>query len=169
MASFDEDPPSGPDSAPESSPPSSDSSPDSDDSADSDAPASLDTINDALEAVKATFPAESTLLADLRVDAYDDDDVFITAVVGGPHDKAYDHGPIDECIAEQFDAYGIGQTPYVALRPLALCLADEGDDSSEDDGADGGDGDESDDDGDDEDSGSDADDDPSDDSPPSSL
>ncbi len=163
MGSFDEDSPSGPDSAQQSSPPSSDSSPDSDDSQDSqdsDAPASLDTINAALEAVKATFPAESTMLADLRVDAYDDDVVFITAVVGGPHDKAYDHGPIDECIAEQFDTFGIGQTPYVAVRPLALCLADDGDDSDGDD-ADA-------DDGDDEDSGANGDNDSSDDSPPSS-
>jgi hypothetical protein len=142
MGSVDEDPPSGPDSASDSSPPSSDSSSDSDDSdddaPDSDAPASLDTIYYALEAVKAAFPAESTMLADLRVDSYDDDEVFITAVVGGSHDKAYDHGPIDECIAEQFDAYGIGQTPYVAVRPLTLCLADDGDD-----GADGDDGDDS--------------------------
>jgi hypothetical protein len=93
-------------------------------------PASADTMNAALDAVQALYPPESTMLADLQLESFDDDSAFIVAIVGGTGEGSYDHEPIDECISEQFNAFGIPQTPYVSVRALAICLLD--DDSSDD-------------------------------------
>jgi hypothetical protein len=109
------------DQAPLSEP--EDSSAPNADSAD-DSSVSEDDINEALAAVRAVFPPESTPLADLRLDSFDDDRAFLTAVFNGAHELEYDHGPIDACIVEQFETYGIDLFPCVSVRPLVTCLAD---------------------------------------------
>jgi hypothetical protein len=79
-------------------------------------PASADTINQALDAVKAAFPAGSSALVDLRLDASDDDTASITVVITDADPcTGIDVAPIMTEIVNQFQASGIPQDPLVTL------------------------------------------------------
>jgi hypothetical protein len=119
-------PPSTP--SPPASEPAAESSPDST------PPASEGTIQAALDQVAIAFPTESSPLVELRLESFDSDTVFLTAVVNVDDDTSYDHSAVEASVADQFDSFGIPQDVYVSVRPLSTCLADPftADDSSGD-------------------------------------
>jgi hypothetical protein len=85
-------------------------------------PATADTINQALTAVKAAFPPDSTILSDLQLTASDDQTASITIVV---NDSASGYGsdgiwPIISSIWDQFDSLSI---PQVAT--IVYCIASD--------------------------------------------
>ena len=86
------------------------------------APASADTITQALETVKAAFPADSSILSDLQLTASDDTTASITIVV---NDQASGFGtdgigPIMLAIWDQFRAATIPQG-----TDISYCLASD--------------------------------------------
>jgi hypothetical protein len=81
-------------------------------------PATADTINQALDAVKQSFPADSSPLADLRLDANDDTTASVTAVLNAQPGgwMPADLDPILDAIASQFTAQNVPQTAIVSYE-----------------------------------------------------
>jgi hypothetical protein len=74
------------------------------------APASADTIQQALDAVKAAFPAGSSPLVDLRLDASDDQTASITMLLDDAHPCASpDMQAVVDALTSQFQSLSIGQ------------------------------------------------------------
>jgi hypothetical protein len=104
------DPPPASSPSPASTPPAS-GPPASGAPASGNTPASADTINQALDAVKTAFPPDSSVLADLRLDSNDDQVAYITMVLNDQPDAYGWSGvqPILDALLQQFQTLNIPQ------------------------------------------------------------
>jgi hypothetical protein len=126
MAASDPPPASSPaptSTPPASQPPASQSAPPT--------PATADTINQALDAVKTTFPPDSTILSDLQLTASDDDTASVTVIVNDQASNYGTDGILDvlSAIWDQFASLNIPQgldvSYCVASDPSTLYSLDD--------------------------------------------
>jgi hypothetical protein len=79
------------------------------------APASADTINQALAAVKTTFPPDSSNLSDLQLTASDDTTASLTIVLNDPAPTTAGMWPIVDAIWDQFNTLNIPQATVISF------------------------------------------------------
>jgi hypothetical protein len=116
-------PPDPPDSSPPPASQPAGTQPAPDDSA-----PSTDAINQAIAAVKAAFPPDSSPLADLRLDSSDNATISLVAVLSDRHEgwSPVDLDPMLEAIAEQFAAQSITQGLTISYAWLSGTDPDSG-------------------------------------------